>query len=198
MTTSKMNPKVDQFIKDELRWKKAFVKLREIILSFNLVEEFKWSKPCYSLKDKNILLIHGFKEYCAILFMKGAILEDSRGILVQQTRNVQAGRQIRFKSLQEIIELESVIRDYVMKAIEVEKAGLEVTLKETGEFVMSDELLKAFQDMPELKIAFEKLTPGRQRGYLLKFSEPKQSKTRVARIEKYMAHILLGKGLNDK
>ncbi len=193
-----MNPKVDKFLVDEVQWQQEFLELRQIILECDLEEDFKWSKPCYSLDGKNILLIHGFKEYCAILFMKGALLSDGHNILVQQTKNVQAGRQIRFKSLQQIIELEMTIKDYIEKAIAVEQAGLEVVLKETSAYSLPDELKEAFAELPELKTAFENLTPGRQRAYILKFSEPKQSKTRVARIEKYKQHILAGKGMNDK
>jgi uncharacterized protein YdeI (YjbR/CyaY-like superfamily) len=192
-----MNPKVDQFLKEEERWREEFKKLRGIILSCGLTEELKWGKPCYSLKERNIVLIHGFKEYCAILFMKGALLKDAEGILVQQTENVQAARQIRFTNVREIVEMESILKAYIKEAIKVEKAGLEVTYKKTSEFDMPEEFQKKLRDMPALKTAFEALTPGRQRGYLLYFSAAKQSQTRESRIEKCVDQILDGKGLTD-
>lgn len=172
--------------------------LRMIILDCDLEETIKWKHPCYTFKDSNIVLIHGFKEYCAILFFKGALLEDADGILVQQTENVQSARQLRFTNVKEINELASTIKTYIYEAVEVEKAGLAVELKKTEEFEMPEEFQTKLEETPALKAAFEALTPGRQRGYLLHFSQAKQSKTRVARIEKYMPKILEGKGLNDR
>ncbi|WP_421385279.1 YdeI/OmpD-associated family protein [Bacillus salacetis] len=198
MTASRKNRKVDGFLKKAKQWKEEFEKLRSIILECeDLNEDFKWMHPCYTYEDKNVVLIHGFKEYCALLFHKGALLKDPHGILIQQTENVQAARQIRFTSLAEIIELQSVLKEYVLQAIEVEKAGLEVELKKTDEYTIPEELQAKFNEIPELKSAFEELTPGRQRAYLLYFSKAKQSKTRVSRIEKYTQQILDGKGLND-
>ncbi|MFE8697392.1 YdeI family protein [Cytobacillus sp. FJAT-53684] len=197
MTNSKLNRKVDGFLKKAKSWKEEFEKLREIVLDCELTEDFKWMHPCYTFEEKNIVLIHGFKEYCALLFHKGALLKDPHGILIQQTENVQAGRQIRFKNLQEIVEMESILKAYIHEAIEVEKAGLEVTYKKTEEYAMPDELKSKLDEMPDLKIAFEALTPGRQRAYIYYFSTAKQSKTRVSRIEKYIPQILEGKGLND-
>ncbi len=197
MSDSKMNPKIDEFINAAQQWKEEYKKLRTIILDCQLTEEVKWGKPCYTLQKENIVLIHGFKEYCALLFIKGALLKDSNSLLVQQTENVQAGRQIRFTNLQEIEELEPVIKDYIYEAIEIEKAGRQVELKKTAEFTVPEELQAKFDEMPALKAAFEALTPGRQRAYIFNFSQPKQSKTRVARIEKYVQKILDGKGLDD-
>lgn len=192
-----MNPKVDQYIHKAKKWQKEYEKLRSIILQTGLTEEFKWGHPCYTLENKNVVLIHGFKDYCALLFHKGALLEDPKGILIQQTKNVQAARQIRFASLAEIEELEDTIKEYIFEAIEVEKAGLEVKLKKTSEFKMPEEFQKKLDQNPTLKNAFNSLTPGRQRGYLLYFSGAKQAKTRESRIEKYTDKILNGKGLND-
>lgn len=197
MTKAKMNPKVDKFLREEERWREEFTKLREIILACGLAEELKWGKPCYALGESNVVLMHGFKEYCALLFMKGALLKDAEGILVQQTENVQAARQIRFTNVQEIIDMTPILKAYVKEAIAVEKAGLEVTYKKTSEFEMPEEFQKKLRDMPALKSAFEALTPGRQRGYLLYFSGAKQSQTREARIEKCVDQILDGKGLTD-
>ncbi|HHV11779.1 MAG TPA: hypothetical protein GXX75_16010 [Clostridiales bacterium] len=197
MADNKMNPKVDEFLNAAKQWKEEYKKLRTIILDCQLTEDFKWGKPCYTLQNENIVLIHGFKEYCALLFIKGALLKDSNSLLVQQTENVQAGRQIRFTSLQEIEELEPVIKDYIYEAIEIEKAGLQIDFKKTAEFPVPEELQAKFDELPALKTAFEALTPGRQRAYLFNFSQPKQSKTRVARIEKYTQKILEGKGLDD-
>src|SRR5262245_39002894 len=197
MTKSRMNPKVDFFFRKAKKWQKEFEKLRRIILDCGLTEELKWGKPCYMLQGSNIVLIHGFKEYCALLFFKGALLKDAKGILIQQTENVQAARQIRFTSVGEIAKLESVLKAYIREAIEVEKAGLEVTLKKTSEFKLPEEFRNKLNEMPALKTAFDALTPGRQRGYLLYFSAAKQSKTREERVEKYMKQIFDGKGLND-
>lgn len=197
MTTNNLNPKVDAFLNKAKKWKEEYEKLRQIVLDCDLTEDFKWMHPCYTLENKNIVLIHGFKEYCALLFHKGALLKDPQGILIQQTENVQAARQIRFTNVQEIIELEPILKAYILEAIEVEKSGLEVNLKEVSEFTVPEELENKFDELPALKTAFEQLTPGRQRQYLLYFCEAKQSKTRVARIEKYMQQIFDGKGLKD-
>ncbi len=171
--------------------------MRSIVLECELTEDFKWMHPCYTLGNKNIVLIHGFKEYCALLFHKGALLKDTDGILIQQTENVQAARQIRFTNVQQIIEMEPILKSYIYQAIEVEKSGLDVEFKKNTEFVIPEQLQVKFDQVPGLKTAFEALTPGRQRAYLLHFSQPKQAKTRESRIEKYLPHILGGKGLND-
>jgi uncharacterized protein YdeI (YjbR/CyaY-like superfamily) len=192
-----MNPKVDEFLSKTKKWKEEFEKLRNIVLDCELTEEFKWMHPCYTFEEKNIVLIHGFKEYCALLFHKGSLLKDANGILIQQTENVQAGRQIRFTNTQEIVEMESILKAYIYEAIEVEKAGLEVKKKEHKEFIIPEELQNKFDGMPSFKTAFESLTPGRQRAYIFYFSQPKQSKTRESRVEKCMQQILNGKGLND-
>jgi len=192
-----MNPKVDEYLSKAKKWQEEFEKLRMIILDCQLTEEFKWGNPCYTFQNGNIVLIHGFKEYCALLFFKGALLQDGRGILIQQTENVQAGRQIRFTNLREIVEMEPILKAYIYEAIEVEKAGLEVIFKKNAEFTIPEEFQNKFDEIPALKTAFEALTPGRQRAYFLYFSEPKQSKTRESRVEKWMPQILDGKGLND-
>ncbi|WP_070119386.1 YdeI/OmpD-associated family protein [Bacillus marinisedimentorum] len=196
MTNSKMNPKVDEFLTKEKKWREEFEKLRTILLDCQLAEELKWGVPCYTFQSKNIALIHGFKNYCAILFFKGVLLKDNHDILIQQTENVQASRQIRFTNMQQIDEMETILIDYINEAIEVEKSGLEVEFKKDAE--IPQELQKKFDENPELKTAFESLTPGRQRAYILYFSKPKRPKTRESRVEKYMQHILDGKGLNDK
>ena len=192
-----MNPKVDFFFSKAKKWQKEFEKLRMITLDCGLSEELKWGVPCYTFEKRNIVLIHGFKEYCALLFFKGALLNDANGILIQQTENVQAARQIRFTNINEILELEPILKTYIFEAIEVERAGLKVPLKKTPEFVVTEEFQKKLDEIPVLKTAFNALTPGRQRAYLLHFSTPKQPKTREARIEKCMQQILEGKGLND-
>jgi len=192
-----MNPKVDFYFNNAQKWQEEFEKLRMIILDCQLTEELKWGVPCYTFQKSNIVLIHGFKEYCALLFFKGALLHDPNGILIQQTENVQAGRQIRFTAIREIVEKESMIKAYVYEAIEVEKAGLEVEFKKPAEFKMAEEFQHILDERPELKTAFYALTPGRQRAYLLHFSEPKQSKTRESRVGKCVQQILNGKGLND-
>ncbi|KOS60156.1 YdeI family protein [Lysinibacillus agricola] len=197
MTNSIMNPKVDEFLSKAKKWQEEYSVLRNIVLDCELTEEFKWMHPCYMLEKKNIVLIHGFKDYCALLFHKGALLKDAHGILIQQTENVQAARQIRFTNVQEIVGMESIIKDYIYEAIEVEKAGLEVQMKEHKEYIIPEELHNKFNEIPALKTAFEGLTPGRQRAYILHFSQPKQPKTRVSRIEKCTQQILDGKGLND-
>ncbi|MFS0916729.1 YdeI/OmpD-associated family protein [Brevibacillus sp. 179-C 1.1 NHS] len=197
MTTSRMNPKVDEFLSKAKTWKAEYEKLRSIVLDCELTEDFKWMHPCYTFEKKNIVLIHGFKEYCALLFQKGALLKDPHGILIQQTENVQAARQIRFTNIEEIVEMESMIKAYIHEAIEVEKAGLEVDFKKHEEYIIPEEFQNKLNEIPALKTAFEALTPGRQRAYILHFSAPKQSKTRESRVEKCMQQILDGKGLND-
>jgi uncharacterized protein YdeI (YjbR/CyaY-like superfamily) len=197
MNAKNRNPKVDAFLSRAENWQKEFKKLRMIILDCGLTEELRWGKPCYTLQQSNIVLIHGFKEYCALLFMKGALLKDAHGILIQQTENVQAARQIRFTNVREIVEMEPILKAYIHEAIEVEKAGLEVNYKRTSEFKMPEEFKTKLDEMPALKTAFHALTPGRQRGYLLYFSAAKQSKTRESRVEKCMPQILKGKGLDD-
>ncbi len=197
MTKSRMNPKVDVFIRNAKKWQAEYKKLRMIVLDCGLTEEFKWMHPCYTFENCNIVLIHGFKDYCALLFFKGTLLKDTRHILIQQTENVQAGRQIRFTNVSEIAEIEPILKAYVHEAIEVEKAGLKVPHKETSEFEIPEEFQKKLDENPALKTAFDALTPGRQRAYILYFSAPKQSKTRTLRVEKYMDRILDGLGLND-
>lgn len=192
-----MNPKVDFFFNKESQWQKEYQKLREIALSTGLEEELKWGCPCYTYQNTNVVLIHGFKAYCAFLFHKGALLKDTDGLLIQQTENVQAARQIRFTGLKEITKLEKVLKTYIHQAIEVEKAGLKVVLKKTTEFNMPEEFAARLKKSKDLKNAFEALTPGRQRAYLLYFSSAKQAKTREDRIEKYIPKILSGKGLDD-
>ena len=194
---NRMNSKVDFFFNKASQWKEEFEQLRRIILDSGLAEELKWGQPCYTFQGKNIILIHGFKEYCAVLFFKGALLNDPESILIQQTANVQAGRQVRFTGVKEIVKREPILKAYIYEAIEVEKAGLKVKLKKTSEFKMPAEFKNKLDKNPALKIAFNELTPGRQRAYLFHFSQPKQSKTRESRIEKYMKRILEGKGLND-
>ena len=191
------NPKVDFFFSKAQKWQEEFRKLRTIVLACGLTEELKWGKPCYTFEKSNVVLIHGFKEYCALLFIKGALLKDAKDILIQQTRNVQAARQIRFTNIREIAKLEPVLKAYIKEAIEIEKAGLEVKLKKTSEFKVPDELQIKLDAMPVLRTAFDALTPGRQRGYVLYFSGAKQSKTRESRVEKWIPQILKGKGLND-
>jgi uncharacterized protein YdeI (YjbR/CyaY-like superfamily) len=193
-----MNPKVDVFLRKAQQWQEEFEKLRMIVLDCGLTEELKWGKPCYSFQNSNIVLIHGFKEYCALLFVKGALLKDANGILITQTENTQAARQIRFTNVREIVEMAPILKAYVQEAIEVEKAGLKVDFKKTTEYKIPEEFQNKLNEIPALKTAFEALTPGRQRAYLLYFSAPKQSKTRESRVEKYMPQILNGKGLNDQ
>ncbi|MEX0609635.1 MAG: YdeI family protein [Balneolaceae bacterium] len=193
-----MNPKVDWFFNKATKWQEEYEKLRMIALDCGLVEELKWGCPCYTFQENNVVLIHGFKYYCAFLFHKGVLLKDSEDILIQQTKNVQVARQIRFTSIQEIVEMERILKTYIFEAIEVEKAGLEVELKETKEFNIAEEFQIKLDENPDLKTAFESLTPGRQRAYLLHFSGAKQSTTRESRVEKYIPQILNGKGLNDR
>jgi uncharacterized protein YdeI (YjbR/CyaY-like superfamily) len=194
---NKTNPKVDFFFTKAKQWQEEFQRLRKIILGCELTEELRWGKPCYTFQNSNIVLIHGFKDYCALLFFKGALLKDPKGILVQQTENVQSARQIRFTNVREIVGLEPILKAYIKEAIAVEKAGLEVTYKKTSEFKVPEEFQNKLAELPALKTAFHALTPGRQRGYLLYFSAPKQSKTREARVQKCMKQILKRKGLND-
>ena len=192
-----MNSKVDFYFSKANNWQKEIKKLRTIVLDCELTEELKWGCPCYTIDKSNIVLIHVFKEYCALLFFKGALLNDTDGILIQQTENVQAARQVRFTNIREIVKMEAVLKAYIYEAIEVEKAGLKVALKKPSEFAMAEEFQKKLNKNPALKTAFEALTPGRQRAYLLHFSAPKQSKTRESRVEKCIPEILKGKGLND-
>ena len=197
MTNNKPNPKVDFYFIKNQQWQQEIELLRAMVLNCGLDEELKWGCPCYTFQKNNIVLIHVFKEYCALLFFKGALLNNTNGILVQQTKNVQAARQIRFINIAEIIELQPVIEAHIHEAIEVEKAGLKVELKKTTAFFITEEFQQMLDKTPELKIAFEALTPGRQRGYLLHFSQPKQSTTREARVVKCIPKILDGKGLDD-
>ncbi len=192
-----MNPKVQWFFDKDTPWQEAFGLLRDIALDSGLTEELKWGHPCYTLNGKNVFLIHGFKEYCALLFHKGALLKDAKGLLVQQTKNVQSARQIRFTSVKEIVKQTPVLKRYIREAITLEKAGRKVVLKKTVEFEMPAEFATAMKQMPELKKAFNALTPGRQRGYMLHFAGAKQASTRMARIEKHVDRILAGKGLDD-
>jgi uncharacterized protein YdeI (YjbR/CyaY-like superfamily) len=194
---NRVNSQVDRYFGKAKRWQAEFEKLRTIILDCGLSEDFKWGNPCYSFEKRNIVLIHGFKEYCALLFFKGALLKDPKGILVQQTENVQATRQIRFTSLREIVKLNTTLKAYIREAIEVEKSGAKVKFKKTTEFKMPEEFQNKLAEKPALKTAFRALTPGRQRAYLLYFSAAKQSKTRESRVAKYVQQILNGKGLDD-
>jgi uncharacterized protein YdeI (YjbR/CyaY-like superfamily) len=190
------NPKVDSVLRQEKKWREEFEALRTIVLDFDFTEELKWYQPCYTLAGKNVVLIHGFKEYFALMFFKGALLKDSKHILATPGGH-QAARQIRFTSVREIAKLEPVVKAYIREAIEVERAGLKVKLKKTTDFKTPDEFKKKLEEIPALKTAFRALTPGRQRGYIIHFSQPKQSKTREARVEKCTPRILQGKGLND-
>ena len=192
-----MHTSLDSFFKADTKWQKEFEQLRLIVLDCGLTEELKWGKPCYTLQERNIVLIHGFKEYCALLFFKGALLNDAKNILIQQTENVQAARQVRFTNAAQIAKLAIILKAYTFEAIEVEKSGLKVEVKQTSAYEIPVEFKKKLGEMPALKKAFEKLTPGRQRGYLLHFSSPKQPKTRESRIEKCIPQILDGKGLTD-
>ena len=194
---SEMNTKVDGFLRRAKKWRNEMEKLRRVCLDCGLTEELKWGKPCYTYQGSNILLVHGFKEYCALLFFKGALLKDPKGILVQQTENVQAARQIRFTSVREIAQMEPSLKAYIKEAIEAEKAGLKVSYKKTSEFEIPEEFQNRLDKAPALKAAFNALTPGRQRGYILYFSGAKQSQTRVSRVEKCVPQILNGKGLDD-
>src|SRR5438046_4408625 len=201
-----MNPKVDWFFDKATKWQKEYEKLRTILLDCGLTEELKWGCPCYThptgssgraFEKRNIVLIHGFKEYCALLFFKGALLNDANGILIQQTKNVQSARQVRFANLQDIVKMEPILKTYIYEAIEVERAGLKVKLKKTSDFKIPGEFQKKLDKSFALKKAFGALTPGRQRAYIFYFSQARQSKTRESRVEKCMKQILNGKGLDD-
>lgn len=194
---NKTNSKVDAFLNRQKRWKEEFEKLRAIILTTGLTEELKWGAPCYTFENRNVVLMHGFKEYCALLFFKGALLKDASGILIKQTATVQSARQIRFTSVREIVKMKTILKAYINEAAEVEKAGLKVDFKKTSEFAVAEEFQSKLDKMPALKKAFRALTPGRQRAYLLYFAAAKQSKTRESRVEKYMPQILAGKGMDD-
>jgi uncharacterized protein YdeI (YjbR/CyaY-like superfamily) len=193
-----MNPKVDFYFIKASKWKKEFETLRSIVLDCQLTEELKWGNPCYTFEKKNIVLIHGFKDYCALLLFKGALLKDPKGILVQQTENVQAARQIRFTNVQEIVKLKATLKSYIYEAVQVEEAGLKVPLKKTSDFAIPEEFQTKLNKNRALKTAFNALTPGRQRAYIFYFSSAKQAKTREARVEKYTTQILEGRGLEDE
>lgn len=192
-----MNPKVNFFFEKESKWQDCYILLRSIILDSGLTETLKWGVPCYTYKGSNIVLMHGFKNYCALLFNKGALLKDPYMLLIQQTKNTQSARHLRFTTIDEIYQQKSKVREYIFEAVEVEKAGLKIAFKKTEDFEMVEEFQSALAEDPSLKNAFENLTPGRQRGYLLHFSSPKQSKTKRSRIDKCIPQILKGKGLND-
>ena len=197
MIKIKMNSKVDAFLNKAKKWQKEFEKLRMIVLSCGLTEELKWGVPCYTFNKTNVVLIHGFKKYCALLFFKGVLLKDASNMLIKQTETVQAARQIRFTDILKIEEMESILKTYIDDAIEVEKAGLTVNFKKTLEFAVPEEFQNRLNEISALKTAFDALTPGRQKAYLLYFSAAKQSKTRMSRVEKCMPKILKGKGLDD-
>lgn len=194
----KMNPKVDIYLNKAKKWQGEMEKLRMIILDCHLIEELKWGKPCYTFQKSNIVIIQGFKEYCALMFFKGALLNDPNRILVKPGEDTQAGRQIRFTNIREIVEMETILKAYIVEAIEVEKAGLKVDFKKSTELIIPEEFQAKLDENPALKTAFVALTPGRQRAYVMYFSTPKQSKTRESRVEKCMPDILNGKGLNDR
>jgi uncharacterized protein YdeI (YjbR/CyaY-like superfamily) len=193
-----MNPKVDGYLRKSKKWQEELEKLRMIILDCQLTEELKWGKPCYTFQKSNIVVIIPLKEYCALMFCKGALLNDANGILIKPGENTQAGRWIKFTAVREIVEMETILKAYIYEAIEVEKAGLKVNFKKTTEFIIPEEFQNKLDEIPALKTAFDALTPGRQRAYILYFSAPKQSKTRESRVEKCMQQILNGKGLNDQ
>ncbi len=192
------NPKVDWFFTTAKKWRVELEKLRTIVLGCDLTEELKWGVPCYTLQKSNIVLIHAFNDYCALLFFKGALLNDANGILIQQTKNTQASRQIRFTDPGEILEMETIVKAYIQEAIEVDKSGVKVAFKQTSEFTIPEEFQSKLDASPVLKAAFDALTPGRRRAYLLYFSAAKQAKTRESRVEKCMRRILDGKGLDDE
>jgi uncharacterized protein YdeI (YjbR/CyaY-like superfamily) len=192
-----MNPKVDEYLSRTIKWQEEMEILRRIILDCGLTEELKWGKPCYTFQKSNVVIIQGFKEYCAIMFFKGALLKDANRTLIKPGKSTQAGRQIRFTKAQEIVEMESILKTYIHEAIEVEKAGLKVNFKKTSDFKIPEEFQTKLDEMPALKTAFDGLTPGRQRAYIYYFSTAKQSKTRESRVERYIQKILDGKGLND-
>ncbi len=192
-----MNPKVDEYISKAKKWREELEQLRRIVLDCGLKEELKWYHPCYTFQNSNLVVLQDFKNYCALGFFKGVLLKDKRGILITPGKNVQSGRQVRFTGIKEIIEMEPILKAYIYEAVEAEKAGLKVNLKQTSEYPVPDEFQNKLDELPALKTAFEALTPGRQRGYILYFSAPKQSKTRETRVEKYISQILNGRGLND-
>jgi uncharacterized protein YdeI (YjbR/CyaY-like superfamily) len=192
-----MNSDVDWFFTKSMKWQEEYSELRMLILNCGLTEHLKWGCPCYAMEKSNVVLIHGFKEYCALLFMQGALMKDPQRVLIQQTANVQSARQLRFRNVEEILKGKSMIKSYINEAIRINKAGLTVELKKTAEYNIPDEFQKVLDTIPELKNSFDLLTPGRQRGYLLYFSSAKQTKTREARIEKHVQHILEGRGLDD-
>jgi uncharacterized protein YdeI (YjbR/CyaY-like superfamily) len=192
-----MNPKVDDYLGKAERWQKEMAKLRRLVLDCQLIEEVKWGKPAYTFQKKNVVIMVGFKENCVLMFCKGALLKDAKGILFQPTENTQAARWVKFTSVREIVEMEPILKAYIHEAIEVEKAGLDVKYKTTAEFIMPEELQNKLDEIPAFKTAFNALTPGRQRAYILYFAAPKQSKTRESRIEKCKQQILSGKGLDD-
>jgi uncharacterized protein YdeI (YjbR/CyaY-like superfamily) len=192
-----MNPKVDSYLKRQGKWREEQARLRDLLLDSGMTEELKWGHPCYALDGKNVALIHAFKEYCAILFHKGSLMKDPKGVLIQQTKNVQAARQIRFTSLAQVNKLAKTVKAYVKEAIEIERAGLKVKFKKTDEYELPEEFESKLHAIPKLEAAFAALTPGRQRAYIFHFSQPKLSKTRTARVEKHMPRILKGLGLDD-
>ncbi len=195
---NRMNPKVDRYLRKSKKWQEELEKLRMIILDCQLTEELKWGKPCYTFQKSNIVVIIPLKEYCALMFCKGALLNDANGILIKPGENTQSGRWIKFTNVREIVEMETILKAYIYEAIEVEKAGLKVNYKKTSEFIIPEEFQNKLDEIPALKTAFDALTPGRQRAYIFYFSAPKQSKTRESRVEKCMQQILNGKGLNDQ
>lgn len=197
MTNMMANPKVDSFLQRAKNWREEFEKLRTIALDCGLTEDLKWGQPCYSFQDRNIVLIHGFKDYCALLFFKGALMKDANNLLIRQTENVQAGRQVRFANVQQVVEREAILKSYILEAVEVEKSGAGVGVRQTADFAVCEEFRRKLAETPALKAAFDLLTPGRQRAYLLHFSAPKQAKTRESRIDKNIAKILDGLGLDD-
>jgi uncharacterized protein YdeI (YjbR/CyaY-like superfamily) len=197
MAENRLNPKVDEFLQKPSKWTECYERLRAIALDCGLTEDFKWMHPCYTVEGKNVMLIHGFKEYCAVLFQKGALLKDAQKILIQQTENVQAARQIRFTTVQEVMDQEDVIKAYIREAVDVEKAGLEVKFKKRADVSIPEELQNKFEELPELQTAFDALTPGRQKAYIFFFAQAKRTSTRTARIEKNVPRILKGKGLMD-
>jgi uncharacterized protein YdeI (YjbR/CyaY-like superfamily) len=192
-----MKSEADWFFTKDTKWQEEYSELRLMILDCGLIERLKWGCPCYAVEKSNVVLIHGFKDYCALLFMQGALMKDTEGLLIQQTANVQSARQLRFKSVEEILASKSTITSYIKEAIKIEKAGLKFVLKKTAEYDIPREFQDTLDNIPELKDAFYSLTPGRQRSYLLYFSAAKQAKTREARVEKYLQHIIDGKGLDD-
>jgi len=198
MTTSKANPKVDAFIGNAKKWHEELKKLRAILLDTELSEEFKWSQPCYTFQGKNVLVVGGLKESCALAFFKGVLLKDAHGVLTRPGQHSQSTRWMKFASVREIAELKSVVKAYIREAIEIEKAGLKVKLKKTSDLKFPEELQIMLDEFPDFGTAFDALTPGRQRAYIYHFSAPKQSKTRASRVQKYMPHILKGKGLLDQ